>query len=125
MRLLRWMIFTIMLSPIAGIAQFSNVTATLTDSDGQTWNNCTWTATLYSGGRVPTINNVPLTPAQINMSGNCDDNGVLTETFADSSFVAPAGSYWQMTITPNASAQSVTFQVPIVGPNPDYSSEWS
>lgn len=125
MRFFRWLVIISLLAPTIGQAQFSSVTATLTDTDGQTWNNCTWQAQLYSYGKVPTVNNVPLTQAQISQTGSCSSGGVLTGTFADSSFVAPAGSYWVLTFTPNASAQSVVIQVPIVGPSPNYSTQWS
>ena len=110
----------------AGVAkaQVSAVTATITDSDGQTWNNGKWSATLYNPfpANLPSIGGVPLTNAQLNLSGVMSNSGVLTGNFSDNSFIAPSGTQWQITICPNASVQCSTGLTPITGAAPNLSS---
>ena len=85
--------------------QFTSVTATITDSDSQTWNNGHWSATLYNPfpANPPSIGGVPLTASQLNLSGSMSSSGVLTATMADNTQIAPTGTQWQITICPNAS----------------------
>src|ERR1017187_4439242 len=84
--------------------QFTSVTATITDTDGQTWNNGFWSATLYNPfpANPPSYNGVPLTTSQINLSGTMSSSGVLTGTFSDNSLIAPTGTQWNITLCPNA-----------------------
>src|SRR6185312_11721506 len=88
------------------LAQFTNVTATITDSDGQTWNNGRWTVTIYNPNpqSPPSINGTPLTANQLNQTGTLSSSGVMTVTLANNSIVAPTGTYWVFTICPNASS---------------------
>lgn len=108
-------------------AQVSSVTATITDTDGQTWNNGKWTATLYNPfpANPPSINGVPLSNAQLNLSGTLSNSGVLAANFSDNSFISPSGTQWQITICPNASVQCSTGLTPIVGSTPNLSTVFS
>ena len=88
----------LLLCPIGLLAQTS-VTATLTDSDSQTWNNGTWSALLIS----------PSGPAKgcttaTTVSGTMNGSGFLTGSLCDTTLVSPSGAQWRFTLCPNASA---------------------
>lgn len=121
-------VFLLMLfSGAISYAQFTSVTATITDTDSQTWNNGTWSATLFNPfpQSPPSINGTPLTTSQLNLSGTLSGSGVLTATMADNSVVAPAGTYWQFVIKPNASVQASTATSPVSGSTLNLSSSLS
>jgi hypothetical protein len=87
-------------------AQTSNVTATVTDSDGQTWNNGTYQITFVPptgyNGTVFTFNGVAWTPTVHN--GNLSGAGVLTVANLErNDYIFPANSHWKFTLCPNAS----------------------
>jgi len=44
-----------------GLPAFALTTGTVTDLDGQTWNNGTWSVELVSPNDAPTINGIPQT----------------------------------------------------------------
>lgn len=107
--------------------QFTSVTATITDSDSQTWNNGHWSATLYNPfpTNAPSINGTPLTNNQLNLSGSMNGSGTFTQSMADNSQVAPTGTQWVFTICPNASAQCSVVQTAVSGGSEDISSNLS
>lgn len=88
--------------------QTTAVTATITDSDSQTWNNGTWTATLYNA-QVPNgpfyLDGVKLTSSQIQSKGSMNSSGVITATLYDVvNHIGPGGTYYQFQLCPQASA---------------------
>lgn len=83
----------------------SNVTATVTDSDGQTWNNGSWFATLSLPGGIfsqqkPTVGGVKVATS---VSGVLDNSGALSTVLTDTSTLDQAGGQWQLTFVPNVS----------------------
>ncbi len=108
-------------------AQTTAVTATITDTDGQTWNNGFWSATLYNPfpANPPSYNGVPLTAAQMNLSGFMDGSGVLTGTFSDNSLLAPNGTQWNITLCPQANVQCSTGLTAIIGSSANLSTLFS
>jgi hypothetical protein len=115
------------LSSSVALAQFTSVTATISDSDGQTWNNGRWSATLYNPfpANPPSIGGVPLTATQLNLGGFLSPSGVLTASMADNSQVAPTGTQWQFTICPNASTQCSTMLSAVSGASENLSTTLS
>lgn len=100
-----------------GAAGQTAVTATITDSDSQTWNNGSWTATLVS----------PSGPAHgcttaTTVSGTMSGSGVLTGSLCDNSLVGPSGSTWRFTICPHASASCSQVSTPVSGATQNISS---
>ena len=93
-------------------AQTTSVTATITDSDSQTWNNGTWTAVLMSVANPNGpyyLDGVQLTAAQLQKSGSMSSSGVITGTFYDTvNHITPNGSVYLFTLCPNASAPCVS-----------------
>jgi len=108
-------------------AQTSSLTATITDSDTQTWNNGSWTATLVNPVPQipPSINGTPLTSAQQHLSGSMSSSGVITGTFSDNNYIVPAGTTWQFTICPNASVACSTGSTTVTGVSPNLSATLS
>lgn len=83
----------------------TNVTATVTDSDGQVWSNGTWQATLSLPGgafsqQKPTVGGVKVPTV---VSGTLDANGQLSTTLTDTSTLDQSGGQWQITFVPNVS----------------------
>lgn len=119
--------FVLLFTPLLANAQFTSVTATITDSDSQTWNNGKWTATLInpSPQNPPSINGTLLTPSQMNLSGFMDGSGIITASMASNAAVQPAGTYWTFTICPNASSQCSTVNATTAGATQNLSSTLS
>ena len=92
-------------------AQVLSVTATLTDSDGQTWNNGTCTITAYNSTGGPNYYNgvaIPLNPAcSINSSG------VLSASLYNTSTLNPASAQYQFVIQSNTSAKASVVISPV------------
>jgi hypothetical protein len=94
----------------------STVTATITDTDGQTWNNGTWSAVLVSPRGYPTINGTPVPASEQVINGTLSGSGALSGTFADTSTIDQAGATYTFTLYPNASvAPSVISGIAVVG----------
>lgn len=99
--MLRKLVFLFFMA--SGVASATTVTATLTDSDSQTWNNCKWSAILVApNNAIPTIGNVPVITTTA--SGTCSSSGVLTSTLQATSVIDQTGTVWTFTISPNASS---------------------
>lgn len=97
----------------------TTVTATITDIDGQTWNNGTWAASLQ--GSYPLyVNGTPVTT--ISVAGSMSSSGVLTGTLTDNSTISPINSFWRFTICPFASAPCSTVDTPVTGSSANLSS---
>src|SRR5258708_1910655 len=105
---------------LTAFASVSNATATITDSDGQTWNGGTWIATMSTLTAGPTIAGIPITP--IRVSGTLNASGVLAGAFTDTSSVDQRGTTWSFHICPNASAPCADINgVVVAGATPDLS----
>src|SRR5260370_1671264 len=92
-----------------GLTAFASVpTATLTDTDGSIWANCTFSTTLTIMGAdpavTPTIGGVPVSP--LTVTGSCNASGVLTANLTDTSTVQQANAQWVFRVSPNASVPS-------------------
>lgn len=108
-------------------ASASTVTATATDTDGQPWNNCTFSATLTipgSGfGPAPSIGGVPVAP--LTVKGTCSASGVITASLTDTSTVDQAGAKWVFKVCPNASVLPVTVTTTVIGSTPNLTPAFS
>lgn len=83
----------------------AQVTATITDSDGQTWNNGTWSAALgCPNGSIPTVSGTPVTP--LSAHGALSSGGALSVSIATTTSLDQAGCLWTWTLHPNASTGS-------------------
>lgn len=87
--------------------QTSNVSATVTDSDSQTWNNGSYIISFVppSGytGSIYTFNGTPWTPPAP-ITGSLSISGVFTYNgLQRNDYILPAGSHWQFTFQPLAS----------------------
>jgi hypothetical protein len=98
--------FVALLAFLFGVAHASttSVTATLVDSDGTAWANCSWSAIMTSPKGGPTINRSPVTAIVVN--GSCNSSGVLSATMTDTGSLDQPGAFWTFSIHPNASAGS-------------------
>lgn len=104
---------------LTAFAATSNVTATITDSDSQTWNNCTWSATLSSPRGAPTIGGSPVSPSLQLVQGSCTSSGALSGTFVDVSSLDQSGATYTFTIQPNAwVSPSIIAGVSVTGASP-------
>jgi hypothetical protein len=118
-KLVSILLFT-MLCGVAS-AQTTNVTATVTDSDGVNWINAPFTATFVgSGPGQPSINGQIFTQSY---SGFTNSSGVLTiNGMGDVGFIVPPNSSWKFTITPAVTGgHTYTVNVPVHGASQDIS----
>src|SRR5258707_787057 len=107
-------------------SQTSNVTATITDADGQTWNNGTYTITFVPTPGIPgpyTWQGNPNFPQ--NYTGSFSNSGVLTVSIPDNSFIAPLGTKWQFTLCSNTSAPCQNIPLSVTGASPNLSTSLS
>lgn len=105
-------------------AQTSNVTATITDADSQTWNNGTYTISFVqppNDATAPVWNGTLMTPSQKIYTGSLSGSGVLTVALPDNTFITPGGSLWLFVICPNATAQCTQVSLKVSGASPDLS----
>lgn len=93
------------------------ITAQITDSDSQTWNAGTWTASLVSPSGPPQGCTTATT-----VSGTMSGSGVLTGSLCDNSLVGPSGSTWRFTICPHASANCSQVSTAVSGSTENLSS---
>ena len=110
-------------------AQTSNVTATITDSDGQTWNNGTYSISFVpstTNSAPPIWNGSPMTTAQKGpYTGTLSGTGVLTVSLPDNSFITPPNSQWAFTLCSNTSAPCSTVTLIVTGAAPNLSTTLS
>src|SRR5208282_1708407 len=109
-----------------GFSQTSAITATVTDPDGQTWNNGT-----YSIVFMPT----PGTPGPFSWQGTANFpqkytgslsvSGVLSVSIPNNNYIKPLGSKWQFTLCSNSSAACQNIVTPVTGASPNLSSTLS
>src|SRR5215469_1124412 len=86
--------------------QYSNVSATVTDNDSQTWNNGTYQITFVPptgyNGSIFTFNGSAWTPSV--HQGSLSSSGTFTYSNLErNDYIQPANSRWRFTICPNAS----------------------
>jgi hypothetical protein len=110
----------------SALAQTSNVTATITDPDGQTWNNGTYTITFIPTPGIPG----PYTwsggnPFPNIYTGSFTSIGVLAIALPDNNFISPKGSKWQFTLCSQTSAPCQNVTTTVTGATPDLSTTLS
>ncbi len=107
------------------LASTTGVTATLTDSDGILWANCSWSAVISSQYPL-TIGGVPVPDSSQRASGTCNNGGVLTSTMLNTSSVQQSNVTWTFTIQPNASVPPLNITgIAVTGSSIDLSSALS
>jgi hypothetical protein len=116
----------LLLSALPALGQTTAVTATITDSDTQTWNNGAVTVKF-----VPNPNfsgqyqyqGAPYVPQTYTASMN--GSGTFSLTVPDSTFIAPAGTQWMFIICPNSSAPCSSVTLPVSGASVNLSTFFS
>lgn len=117
-------VFLILLFSTVLLGQNSAVTATITDSDGQTWNNGTFTITFVPIQGVASYqwNGGVLDQAHMTFTGTMNGFGILAKTIPDSSTISPSGTQWRFTLCSNTSAPCSNITLPVSGGTPNLSS---
>lgn len=96
-------------------AQLLSVTATLTDTDGQTWNNGTCSISVYnSQGVTPQYNG---TPIPTNPVCSINSSGVLSASLYNTNTLFPVSSQYRFTIQSNTSATASVVTTPVTVSN--------
>ena len=107
----------LVLCGLSCLGQTTSVTATITDSDSQTWNNGIWKATLYNP-QYPNgpfyVDGTKLTNSQIQVFGSMNCSGVISTTLYDVvNHITPGGTYYQIQLCPQASSPCAPVQTTI------------
>jgi hypothetical protein len=108
------LMFLILGSSLAS-AQSLSVTATITDTDGQTWNNGTFSVQIFSPNGTPYYNGTPVSRAL--QMGSMNGSGVLSVTLNNTSTITPSGALYTWTICPQASVKCSTFNTQVITTN--------
>jgi hypothetical protein len=100
------------------VGQTTTVTLQATDTDGQSWNNGSWTASLYAPPGVPNgpfviIGTSTPVPNQTQSGLLSVTGGASGLTFTPNLSIAPSGTQWQFTFC-SAAAPTQCFQYQIV-----------
>lgn len=109
----------------SALASTSVLTTTIvTDPDGQTWNNGSFSAqlTTVSGGAA-TIAGVPVTPTLV--QGLMTATGQIVATLTNTSSIDQPGTKWCFTLTPNASFGPTVICTAVTGATPNLSTTLS
>lgn len=123
------LVLAMLLCPTLSLAQTTTVTATITDSDSQTWNNGSVIITFVPPPGVSGpyyIDGVLMTDAQkgpFNVAMN--GGGTFTTTVTDTNHISPAGAQWLFTLCANTSASCSPVSIPVVGTSVNLSSLFS
>ena len=122
----------LLISGMAGFCQaqtLTTFTATITDSDSQTWGAGTWTADLYnpSSTQVPVYTLNPTVPVQTHFDSQTMSNGgQMSASMPDNAAISPAYTQWVFTICSGTSAPcSKLPPVTITGTTLDLSAQLS
>lgn len=107
----------IILLMFAGISwgQQLAVTATITDSDSQTWNNGTWSVSLQCLSNQCNYNGTPV--SSVSQAGSLSSGGALAVTLYNSSTITPSGATYVWTLCSNTSAPCSVFNAPVTTTN--------
>lgn len=111
----------------AGIqAQSTTTSATITDTDGQTWNYGTYSFVFQPSPANPIgqyyWNGVPFSKSQT-ISGNLTSAGFFTQSVPSNTSINPSGSTWLATVCPAASAPCYAVTLTITGATQDLTTQ--
>ena len=93
--------------------QLLSVTATITDSDGQTWNNGSCGIILINSTGGTSYYNGTILPAFYTCAIN--SAGVLNASLYNTNTITPSSSLYTFNICSNTSAACSNFQIPVTG----------
>jgi hypothetical protein len=115
-RRLQFIVFVLLLATLVtrSVAQSTAVTFQVVDTDGQTWNNGSWTVQLTSPPGVPSNNYLisgtsTVVPNQ-SQSGTLDASGNGSLSVTPNCSIAPAGTQWTFVFSPQATPTG-SFQI--------------
>jgi hypothetical protein len=121
---MRYLLALLMVSlPAMGQQVSTSISATITDTDSQTWNNGTATATFVPG--PPQNYKWPGGTIPISVPATMNGSGTFTMSLPDNTTINPLGSAWRFSICPNASAPCVSKQITVSGSSMDLSTQLS
>lgn len=107
-------------------AQTTAVTASVTDTASQPWNNGTYTITFVPvPGKPGPYSYQGATFVPQAYTGSLNSSGVLTITLPDNSFITPAGTKWLYTVCPQATAPCHPVTLSTTGASQNFSSALS
>lgn len=106
----------------------TTVTATITDTGGQSWNGGAWFATLVTKPGFVNPNNGylvggVLVPNQGGIGGALDGSGAFSTSLTANDTIGPAGSVWRFQVVSQASSTSFVTEVAITGTSQDISAQ--
>lgn len=107
----------LILFPSSLLAQSTTVTLQVTDADGQTWNNGTWTVNglvLAGASKFTIVGTNTVVPNQ-SQTGTLSATGGATFTLTPNASIAPFGSQWSITVCPQATSSCLTSLSTIAG----------
>jgi len=106
------MLFACLLGCYIAQAQTLSITGTITDSLGQSWNNGTFSAFLYSPNGAPSYLGSSVPTATFN--GTLSGAGALISSgqFYNTNTITPTGALYVVTVCSNTSAPCSTFTIP-------------
>lgn len=101
------LLWLFVLCAVAARAQFSTVSATVTDSDSTVWANGSWSVQFTPNPSNPNpsvynINGTPLSPSITQQGGPLNGSGHFSMSVYLNNLITPVGSQWTLKICPNA-----------------------
>lgn len=105
----------------------SSVTATVQDLSGQLFNNGTCLINFVPNPRTPNVSQYNVNGATFNLQPACSINnvGTLSATVTRNDLIAPAGSSWAFTVSPNATSQSYVLVATISAGSVDLTTQFA
>jgi hypothetical protein len=112
----RSLVFGCLVFILCGVctAQTVIVSGTISDPDGQSWNNGTWSAAIFSPNGTPFFGNTPVPTTTF--GGSLSGAGALISSgqFFNTSTITPSGAMYTVTVCSQTSAPCNTFNTPVV-----------
>jgi hypothetical protein len=115
------LLMVVLLLSGAAMAQTSALTATITDSDSQTWNNGTYIITFVPAPNTPQPSTWTGGTLVTQYRGSLNGSGVLSVSIADNATISPPGSQWQFQLCSNTSAPCNNITTTVTGATPNLS----
>jgi hypothetical protein len=120
----RLIAFSLFLLPLPLAAQSTTVSTTaVTDTDGFTWSNGTYTITFVPNSSWPSPQSYTWSGGTLNtaspITGSLNSSAAFSASVPSNTAITPAGSQWKFTICPNASSGCFAVNLTVTGTTQD------
>src|SRR5438045_2297713 len=111
---LRSLLFLLLFSPLAALAQFTTVTSTITDQSGNPYANCSYNIDFVNNTGIPQLPLLAGAPFQTSYGGSCSSTANMTARIPDTAVISPAGTQWKFSISDQTGKVTFSYTAPAI-----------